>query len=294
MDFFHIPGVYRSYHLASLEVGDFAELWNNGRRATRHFQTPIESVFRNGILPVVVTNLSFVGCTARGGVERVLLEFKGLSDDCERAHFGEKNQATKGAGGSKWQRKGSRHGLSANQLNIIAPAPDVAPDRPAVLPARSDRVDMPPLHFRRPRSHRLFCDFKASSPLTTEDLKAVIGHFAAIAALEAPVFAHDLIHACPDGKVILNVRRNRDAWYRGVQSTILYLTTDWRMWIRSFFCVEMFWLGAPVLSLRQGYPGKAVPKWKVVVGVQDRAVGLLPPYGMGTLLRRMRLRPAKA
>ncbi|KAK6846094.1 hypothetical protein PG987_001282 [Apiospora arundinis] len=246
--------------------------------------------------------MSFVGCTARGGVERVLLEFKGLSDDCEQAHFGEKNQATKGAGGSKWQRKGGRHGLSANQLNSIAPAPDVAPDRPAVLPARSDRVDMPPLHFRRPRSHRLYLmnnlkemlavgpiesdtdSLRAaltSSPLTTEDLKAVIGHFAAIAALEAPVFAHDLIRACPDGKVILNVRRNRDAWYRGVQSTILYLTTDRRMWIWSFFCVEIFWLGAPVLSLRQGYPGKAVPKWRVVVGVQDRAVGLLPPSAWG-------------
>ncbi|KAK7943712.1 uncharacterized protein PG986_012825 [Apiospora aurea] len=75
-----------------------------------------------------------------------------------------------------------------------------------------------------------------SRPLTAEDFDAVIGHCAA-------VFAHDLIRAYPDAKVILNVRRDRAAWHRSVQDTILqHLQGDWRMWLRSFFCVELFWL----------------------------------------------------
>ncbi|KAK8044675.1 NAD dependent epimerase/dehydratase [Apiospora rasikravindrae] len=82
-----------------------------------------------------------------------------------------------------------------------------------------------------------------SSPLTAEDFDSVIGHCAAITDLDAAVFAHDLIHAYPDAKVILNVRRDRAAWHRSVQDTILqHLQADWRMWVRSFFCVELFWV----------------------------------------------------
>ncbi|KAK8098269.1 uncharacterized protein PG998_013755 [Apiospora kogelbergensis] len=106
---------------------DFAAIWNNGRCASPYFKTLIESVFRIDILPVMVTNLSLVGCTARRGVERVLLDFKGLSGDGERAYFGEKNQATKGTGGPELQHKGDRRGLSANQSSNIAPGLPCSP-----------------------------------------------------------------------------------------------------------------------------------------------------------------------
>lgn len=78
--------------------------------------------------------------------------------------------------------------------------------------------------------------------LTAGDFDTVIGHCAAITDLDAAVFAHDLIRAYPDAKVILIVRRDRDAWCRSVQSTILPLKNDWRVWIRSFFCVELVWV----------------------------------------------------
>ncbi|KAK8018663.1 hypothetical protein PG991_007853 [Apiospora marii] len=78
--------------------------------------------------------------------------------------------------------------------------------------------------------------------LTAADFDAVIGHCAAITDLDAAVFAHDLIRAYPAAQVILNVRRDRDAWRRSVQRTILHLKNDWRMWLRSFFCVELFWV----------------------------------------------------
>ncbi|KAK7943711.1 uncharacterized protein PG986_012824 [Apiospora aurea] len=100
---------------------DFADVWNNGRRTCRHFKTLIESVFRIHILPVMVANLSLRGCPAWAGSDRALLEFKGLSDDGERACFGEKDQASRGTGGSKLQRNEIRRGLGADQFSNMAP-----------------------------------------------------------------------------------------------------------------------------------------------------------------------------
>ena len=81
-----------------------------------------------------------------------------------------------------------------------------------------------------------------SQILTTADFDGVIGHCAAITDFDAAVFAKDLIYAYPSAKVILNIRRDHDAWFKSCQSTILTLKSDWRMWFRSFFCSELFWV----------------------------------------------------
>jgi hypothetical protein len=83
---------------------------------------------------------------------------------------------------------------------------------------------------------------KSSGILTAEDFDAVIGHCAAITDFDAACFAQDLIAAYPDAKVILNTRRDREAWYRSCQNTIMALKGDWKMWARSFFCSELFWV----------------------------------------------------
>ncbi|KAK8052823.1 hypothetical protein PG996_012124 [Apiospora saccharicola] len=111
---------------------DFASIWNNGRRTSYYFKTLIESVFRTDVLPVMVTNLSLIGCTSRAGAERVLLEFQELCDEGERACFGEKAQASKGTGGPELQRNESRRGLSAYQFSNIIPRPSL-PCSPPVL-----------------------------------------------------------------------------------------------------------------------------------------------------------------
>ncbi|KAK8085288.1 hypothetical protein PG997_006559 [Apiospora hydei] len=67
-----------------------------------------------------------------------------------------------------------------------------------------------------------------TKPLTAEDFDAVIGHCAAITDLDAAVFAHDLIRAYPDAK-----RPGHDS---------AAPAGGWRMWLRSFFCVELFWV----------------------------------------------------
>jgi hypothetical protein len=77
--------------------------------------------------------------------------------------------------------------------------------------------------------------------ITASEFDTVIGHCAAITDFDAACFARDLLLAYPDAKVILNVRRDREAWFQSCQNTILKMKGDWKMWIRSFFCSELFW-----------------------------------------------------
>lgn len=78
--------------------------------------------------------------------------------------------------------------------------------------------------------------------LTAQDFDTIIGHCAAITDFDAAFFAPDLIAAYPDAKVILNIRRDHEAWYHSCLSTILAMKGDWLMWVRSFFCSELFWV----------------------------------------------------
>ncbi|KAK8146933.1 hypothetical protein G3M48_002355 [Beauveria asiatica] len=78
--------------------------------------------------------------------------------------------------------------------------------------------------------------------LTAADFDQVIGHCAAVTDHAAAAFALDLIAAYPDAKVILNVRRDVDAWHRSVMQTLVPLHRSWRFWVRSWFCSELFWV----------------------------------------------------
>jgi hypothetical protein len=49
--------------------------------------------------------------------------------------------------------------------------------------------------------------------ITASEFDTVIGHCAAIIDFDAACFARDLIVAYLDAKVVLNVRRDREAWF---------------------------------------------------------------------------------
>lgn len=92
--------------------------------------------------------------------------------------------------------------------------------------------------------HRLRLKREKQGPgsLTAADFDQVIGHCAAITDHAAAAFALDLIAAYPEAKVILNVRKDVDAWHRSVMQTLMPLHLSWKLWIRSWFCSELFWL----------------------------------------------------
>ena len=80
------------------------------------------------------------------------------------------------------------------------------------------------------------------SCLSAADFDQVIGHCAAITDHAAAAFAPELIAAYPEAKVILNIRKDREAWHRSVMQSLMPLHKSWRFWVRSWFCSELFWL----------------------------------------------------
>ncbi|OCK74417.1 hypothetical protein K432DRAFT_386822 [Lepidopterella palustris CBS 459.81] len=83
--------------------------------------------------------------------------------------------------------------------------------------------------------------------ITAADFDRVIGHCVAITDIPAALFAADLIAAYPDAKVILNVRRDVDAWFASCMATVVAMQRDSHLWLRSWFCTELFWVEAHYL-----------------------------------------------
>ncbi|KAE8405571.1 hypothetical protein BDV37DRAFT_89837 [Aspergillus pseudonomiae] len=80
--------------------------------------------------------------------------------------------------------------------------------------------------------------------LTASDFDTVLGGCVGVTDLIAAEFAPELIAAYPDAKVILNVRRDLDGWYKSMQLTMGYFDrnpVDWD-WCKSWFCAELFWI----------------------------------------------------
>lgn len=83
---------------------------------------------------------------------------------------------------------------------------------------------------------------RGTKQLTAADFDTVIGHCAAIADHVAAAFAPELIAAYPEAKVILNIRKDVDAWHKSVMETLILLQSSWLFWLRSWFCAELFWV----------------------------------------------------
>ncbi|KAK3343574.1 hypothetical protein B0T25DRAFT_634639 [Lasiosphaeria hispida] len=79
------------------------------------------------------------------------------------------------------------------------------------------------------------------SPLPASDFDALLGHSVAVTDAAASVFAADMIAAYPQAKVVLNMRRDVDAWQRSLESTLVRANESWGFWIASLLDRECFW-----------------------------------------------------
>ena len=68
-----------------------------------------------------------------------------------------------------------------------------------------------------------------------------MGDCAAVTDQPSCGFAHDLITAYPDAKIILNYREDVEAWHASVKNTIENYNASWYDWSLTFFQAEMFW-----------------------------------------------------
>lgn len=64
------------------------------------------------------------------------------------------------------------------------------------------------------------------SNITAQDFDALLGHSVAVTDAAASVFAAELIEAYPEAKVILNTRRNLDAWHRSAIDNLAGAVND--------------------------------------------------------------------
>lgn len=80
-----------------------------------------------------------------------------------------------------------------------------------------------------------------SQEITTDELDKCLGDCEAVTDSIATAFAHELLTAYPNAKVVLNYREDVDAWHSSVKSTIGVLDTSWLVALIWYFQKEMFW-----------------------------------------------------
>lgn len=77
--------------------------------------------------------------------------------------------------------------------------------------------------------------------VTREDFDELIGHCVAVTDAAASCFAAEMIAAYPEAKVVLNVRRDQDAWERSVMNTLVKVNKSWVFYLASWFDKDAFW-----------------------------------------------------
>lgn len=76
--------------------------------------------------------------------------------------------------------------------------------------------------------------------ITREEFDELIGHAVALTDAPGNVFAAEMIRAYPEAKVVLNVRRDLDAWHHSAVTNLVGINESTRWW-SSWFCKEYFW-----------------------------------------------------
>ncbi|KAF5010513.1 hypothetical protein FDECE_3330 [Fusarium decemcellulare] len=90
-------------------------------------------------------------------------------------------------------------------------------------------------------SPQWFGSLDGNTTVTKDDFDAVLGHSVAVTDAAASVFAAELIAAYPDAKVVLNYRKDLDAWHRSAKETLVRNSGNWVLFTLSCLSKELFW-----------------------------------------------------
>lgn len=80
-----------------------------------------------------------------------------------------------------------------------------------------------------------------NTKITSADFDAVMGHSVAVTDAAASVFAAELITAYPDAKVVLNYRKDLDAWHRSAMKTLARANSQHLIYLLSRLDKACFW-----------------------------------------------------
>ncbi|KAK6070569.1 hypothetical protein SCUP515_08394 [Seiridium cupressi] len=96
-----------------------------------------------------------------------------------------------------------------------------------------------------PLMRRKYSGEFVAAKLAADTLRAefdkVLGNCEAVTDVPCFVFAEELIKAYPEAKVVLNRRRDVDAWYKSMQDTAMGVFT-WPLWVLHFWAGDLFWI----------------------------------------------------
>lgn len=87
--------------------------------------------------------------------------------------------------------------------------------------------------------------------LNREEFDKVLGNCMATTDLPGAFLGPELLRAYPEAKVVLNRRKDVEAWYQSQLSTIDTLYTDWPSWTRKWFEPVTFYLSELVSWIRR-------------------------------------------
>ena len=82
------------------------------------------------------------------------------------------------------------------------------------------------------------------SNITREDFDALLGHSVAVTDAAASVFAAEMIAAYPEAKVVLNRRRDLDAWHKSAIENVAGIAENRHVYFTSWFTAYGFWCWA--------------------------------------------------
>ncbi|OLN83365.1 hypothetical protein CCHL11_03074 [Colletotrichum chlorophyti] len=77
--------------------------------------------------------------------------------------------------------------------------------------------------------------------ISAADFDELLGHCVAVTDAAASCFAAEMIKAYPEAKVVLNVRRDLDAWHESAVKTLVHVNESWSFWVASMLDREAFW-----------------------------------------------------
>ncbi|KXX74201.1 hypothetical protein MMYC01_210004 [Madurella mycetomatis] len=88
---------------------------------------------------------------------------------------------------------------------------------------------------------KFFGPLDGKTTITAAEFDALMGHSVAVTDAAASVFAAELIAAYPDAKVVLNYRKDMDAWHRSATNTLVRANKHWALWALSRLDRQCFW-----------------------------------------------------
>ena len=90
-----------------------------------------------------------------------------------------------------------------------------------------------------------------SASISTAKFDTILGDCMAISDIPTVMFGPELIAAYPSAKVILNRRRDVQAWKRSFRETVYTAITSRMMRFSSFFDTKLFWMNRMALKILQ-------------------------------------------